>query len=60
MTHHPSSVVRCLSSEQLVREEREMKTAASCKQANRSENRSALMFPRDPIETREAPLKDHP
>jgi hypothetical protein len=22
--------------------------------------RSALMFPRDPIETREAPLKDHP
>jgi hypothetical protein len=29
MTHHPSSVVRFPSSEQLVREEREMKTAVS-------------------------------
>ena len=42
----------------LVREEREMKTAVS--RLWGSLDFEPLMFPRDPIETREAPLKDHP
>ena len=45
----------------LVREEREKKTAASCRWAYPSENEFALMFPRDPIETNGCSLlKDHP
>ena len=39
-------------------EEKEMKTAVSLLWG--SFDFEPLMFPRDPIETHEAPLKDHP
>jgi hypothetical protein len=51
---------RLLTPGLLVREEREMKTAVSREMDLIGLSRSALMFPRDPIETREASLKDHP
>jgi hypothetical protein len=51
---------RLLTPGLLVREEREMKTAVSREMDLIGLSRSVLMFPRDPIETREALLKDHP